>query len=66
MTPRSSQAHPAKADPAQSDAEMAELVVPDWMRPLVEVARSVTGEQLSRFLPPDEGGRQSAVLVLFG
>ena len=28
--------------------------------------RRVTGEQLSRHLPPDEGGRESAVLVLFG
>jgi len=26
----------------------------------------VTGEQLSRFLPPDVGGRESAVLVLLG
>jgi 8-oxo-dGTP pyrophosphatase MutT (NUDIX family) len=26
----------------------------------------VTGDQLSRFLPPDDGGRESAVLVLIG
>ncbi len=40
--------------------------VPDWLRQLADVAPAVTGEQLSRHLPPDEGGRESAVLVLFG
>ena len=40
--------------------------LPDWLAPVAEVARSVAPEQLSRFLPPDEGGRESAVLVLFG
>jgi 8-oxo-dGTP pyrophosphatase MutT (NUDIX family) len=40
--------------------------VPDWLTPLVEAARAVRPEQLSRFLPPDEGGRASAVLILFG
>jgi 8-oxo-dGTP pyrophosphatase MutT (NUDIX family) len=43
------------------DAEL-----PDWLRPVVDVARSVRAEQLSRFVPPVEGGRESAVLVLFG
>ncbi len=33
---------------------------------MAEVARTVRPEQLSRFLPPAEGGRPSAVLVLFG
>jgi 8-oxo-dGTP pyrophosphatase MutT (NUDIX family) len=40
--------------------------VPGWLAPLVEAARAVRPEQLSRFLPPDEGGRASAVLILFG
>ncbi len=40
--------------------------IPDWLRPVDEVARTVAPEQLSRFLPPEEGGRESAVLVLFG
>ena len=40
--------------------------LPDWLEPVAEVARTVSPEQLSRFLPPDEGGRESAVLVLFG
>ena len=40
--------------------------LPDWLQPVAEVARTVAPEQLSRFLPPGEGGRESAVLVLFG
>lgn len=40
--------------------------LPEWLRPVAEGAAAITGEQLSRFLPPPEGGRQSAVLVLFG
>jgi 8-oxo-dGTP pyrophosphatase MutT (NUDIX family) len=43
-----------------------EVSLPGWLQPVADVAQTVTGEQLSRFLPPDEGGRQSAVLVLFG
>jgi 8-oxo-dGTP pyrophosphatase MutT (NUDIX family) len=39
---------------------------PDWLQPLVNAAAAVPAEELSRFLPPDEGGRESAVLVLFG
>jgi 8-oxo-dGTP pyrophosphatase MutT (NUDIX family) len=39
---------------------------PPWMRPLVDAAAAVRPEQLSRFLPPAEGGRESAILMLFG
>jgi 8-oxo-dGTP pyrophosphatase MutT (NUDIX family) len=39
---------------------------PPWMRPLIDAAAAVRPEQLSRFLPPDEGGRASAILMLFG
>jgi 8-oxo-dGTP pyrophosphatase MutT (NUDIX family) len=35
-------------------------------RPLIDAAAEVTPDQLSRFLPPDEGGRESAILILFG
>jgi 8-oxo-dGTP pyrophosphatase MutT (NUDIX family) len=42
------------------------VTLPDWLRPLAEAAVHVRPEQLSRFLPPDEGGRESAVLMLFG
>lgn len=40
--------------------------LPDWLTPVAEAADGVRPEQLSRFLPPAAGGRQSAVLVLFG
>jgi 8-oxo-dGTP pyrophosphatase MutT (NUDIX family) len=43
-----------------------DVVLPEWLRPIADVAGSVRPEQLSRFLPPDEGGRESAVLILFG
>ncbi len=39
---------------------------PIWLEPVREVLATVRPEQLSRFLPPPEGGRESAVLVLFG
>ena len=42
------------------------MTVPDWLRTLVDALPHVTGAQLSRFTPPDTGGRHSAVLVLFG
>jgi len=45
---------------------MSDVVLPDWLQPVADVATSIRPEQLSRFLPPDEGGRQSAVLMLFG
>jgi len=40
--------------------------LPEWLRPLAHAALHVRPEELSRFLPPDEGGRESAVLMLFG
>ncbi|MDX6254769.1 MAG: hypothetical protein QOJ11_1103 [Frankiales bacterium] len=40
--------------------------LPGWLQQLAASAPALTGDQLSRFPPPDEGGRESAVLVLFG
>ncbi|MFE0462192.1 NUDIX hydrolase [Kitasatospora sp. NPDC058965] len=40
--------------------------LPDWLLPVRQAAETVRPEQLSRFLPPAEGGRHSAVLLLFG
>lgn len=43
------------------------MSLPGWLQPLADALPGVTGEQLSRFLPPDgHRGRHSAVLVLFG
>jgi len=39
---------------------------PTWLNDLERVVPAVKAEQLSRFLPPPEGGRQAAVLMLFG
>jgi 8-oxo-dGTP pyrophosphatase MutT (NUDIX family) len=44
----------------------ADATLPSWLQPVADVAGSIRPEQLSRFLPPDEGGRESAVLLLFG
>jgi 8-oxo-dGTP pyrophosphatase MutT (NUDIX family) len=44
----------------------ADLALPSWLQPVADVAGSIRPEQLSRFLPPDGGGRESAVLLLFG
>ncbi|MEW2221678.1 CoA pyrophosphatase [Streptomyces sp. NPDC006990] len=41
--------------------------LPEWLVPVSDAAAGVEASQLSRFLPPrDGGGRPSAVLVLFG
>ncbi|MFF8813780.1 NUDIX hydrolase [Streptomyces pactum] len=40
--------------------------LPEWLLPVARVAETVEPRQLSRFLPPERGGRPSAVLVLFG
>ncbi|MFJ2862536.1 NUDIX hydrolase [Kitasatospora sp. NPDC087314] len=40
--------------------------LPVWLDPVRDAAERVLPEQLSRFLPPVEGGRAAAVLMLFG
>ncbi|AEW95240.1 MULTISPECIES: NUDIX hydrolase [Streptomycetaceae] len=40
--------------------------LPAWLAPVAEVAAVLPPEELSRFLPPADGGRPSAVLILFG
>lgn len=39
---------------------------PPWLAPLVDAAAAVRPADLSRHLPPPEGGRKAAVLILFG
>jgi hypothetical protein len=40
--------------------------LPDWLQPLAAAAAQVRAEDMSRFLPPDDGsGRASAVLIAF-
>ena len=40
--------------------------LPAWLDQLVAALPTVRAEQLTRFLPPAEGGRPAAVLILFG
>ena len=40
--------------------------VPAWLATLADAARGLTARDLSRLEPPAEGGRESAVLMLFG
>ncbi len=41
-------------------------MLPTWLQPLAEAVVGVRGEDLTRFLPPDDGGREAAVLILVG
>lgn len=40
-------------------------MTPPWLDQLLEAIPTVRGEHFTRFLPPEEGGRDSAVLILF-
>jgi 8-oxo-dGTP pyrophosphatase MutT (NUDIX family) len=40
--------------------------LPEWFSPLAANAATVRADQISRFTPPREGGRESAVLILLG
>lgn len=43
------------------------IEIPDWLVPIRDGARSITGEDITRWLPPeDSGARPGAVLMLFG
>ena len=42
------------------------MTLPSWLAQLNDAIPHVAGEHFTRFLPPAEGGRPSAVLVLFG
>ena len=55
---------PARQDRPRPMAPAA--VLPGWLATLAEAAPNVTGDQLSAFIPPQSGARESAVLLLFG
>lgn len=47
--------------------EVSAAGLPGWLHPVARAAETVRAGQLSRWLPPEDGGgRPSAVLVLFG
>jgi 8-oxo-dGTP pyrophosphatase MutT (NUDIX family) len=39
--------------------------IPVWLRPVADIAESVTAHELTRWVPPHGEGRHSAVLILF-
>ena len=43
-----------------------DIDVPSWLQPLAQGLPALRGEDLTRFLPPPEGGRAAAVLMLLG
>ena len=46
---------------------MTEPPLPEWLEPVREAARTIPGDALSRFLPPEGSDpREGAVLMLFG
>jgi len=42
------------------------IEIPAWLEPLAARMPDLRGEDLTRFLPPPEGGRPAAVLMLLG
>lgn len=43
------------------------MTIPEWLVPIREGARTITADDISRFVPPEgSGARRGAVLMLFG
>lgn len=55
-----------RAVAADGSLAVTDAGLPTWLKPTADAAKQLRPEQLSRYLPPHTGGRQSAVLVLFG
>jgi 8-oxo-dGTP pyrophosphatase MutT (NUDIX family) len=54
-------------DPSPHLADGVEPVLPEWLVSFRDAARTIRGEHLSAFLPPEDADpREGAVLVLFG
>lgn len=45
---------------------VTDVPLPDWWHPLAEKAAEVKGREITRHLPPDDGGTAAAVLILLG
>lgn len=55
-----------RTDPVPAGLGLSRAGLPAWLGPVATAADGVTGPELSSFLPPPEGGRDSAVLILLG
>ncbi len=61
-----------RGDPAARTADGADTsagaisgsALPSWLQPVADAAARIRPRDLSRFLPPDDGARDSAVLIL--
>jgi 8-oxo-dGTP pyrophosphatase MutT (NUDIX family) len=42
------------------------VTIPDWLAPLVQATIDIKVQDLTRYAPPEDAGRRSAVLILFG
>ncbi|MEU7641379.1 MULTISPECIES: NUDIX hydrolase [unclassified Streptomyces] len=51
---------------AEREVAVTSEGLPGWLAPVARAAATIEPRQLSSFLPPKDGGRQSAVLILFG
>lgn len=61
--------HGSGHDSAHGSGHPAEALhddVPEWLLPLRDAARRAQPEDITRFLPPEDGGRAGAVLILVG
>ncbi len=53
-------------DPAAKTPAAVPSELPEWLQPLAAASGRISGRDLSRFLPPEDGsGRPSAVLMAF-
>ncbi|MGW5364844.1 NUDIX hydrolase [Actinopolymorpha pittospori] len=59
-------ARPAEDAALQSEPSFDPTGLPEWLEPVAELARTVRPTDFARELPPDGGGRASAVMLLFG
>jgi 8-oxo-dGTP pyrophosphatase MutT (NUDIX family) len=60
-------AHNGRAAGGATDAiGVSSEGLPGWLGPVADAVTGIRHEQLSRFQPPETGGRPSAVLILFG
>ena len=51
---------------ASPGSPVSDAAPPPWLEPLLTVAADADARDITRFLPPKDGGRPAAVLVLFG
>ena len=53
-------------EPSASVGRLGVVPRPAWLDGFTHKLDSAEAHWFSRFVPPDEGGRESAVLILFG